>query len=151
MNAAYDDRMDKHAAQRDLEAVARASHFVYESAQLVTRWEEQGMGVDAAEPILRFLEAHPNIDFGSPGPLVHFLEAVLLREREGALADALVASLRRRPVSATTWMLNRLLNVTDEPKHRAELLAELERIIDHEEADAHVAEEAREFLDWQRD
>ena len=40
---------------------------------LAENWETRGVGPEAIEPILRFMEANPGLDFGAPGPLVHFL------------------------------------------------------------------------------
>jgi hypothetical protein len=53
----------------------------------------------AIGPIFELLERFPDADFGSPGPLVHELEAmdgyqVFLRE-----------SIRRRPTATTVWMV----------------------------------------------
>jgi hypothetical protein len=60
---------------------------------------------ERAMPAMFFLlERFPDAEFGSPGPLVHELEAIpgylpLLRD-----------SVRRQPTYRTVWMINRVLN-----------------------------------------
>ena len=46
---------------------------------------------EVVEPILRFMERAPGVDFGAPGPLVHFMEQVVLC----GLLEKLVASSAR--------------------------------------------------------
>jgi len=53
-----------------------------------------------------FMEEHPEIDYGTPGPLVHFLERFYKKGYE----EQLVLSIRRKPTCHTIWMLNRLIN-----------------------------------------
>jgi hypothetical protein len=82
-----------------------------------------------AEPRIAFralfdlLERYPDADFGSPGPIVHFLEQFF---RDG-YEDQLIASVRRRPTSLTLWMLNRLVNGTSGAEQER-YLDELRRI-----------------------
>ena len=59
----------------------------------------------ACEALLRVLERHPYLEFGTPGQVVHTLEGY-----RGQYEALLLASLDRRPTVMTTWLLNRLLN-----------------------------------------
>lgn len=59
----------------------------------------------ACEALLRVLERHPHLEFGTPGQVVHTLEGY-----RGQYEALLLASLDRRPTVMTTWVLNRLLN-----------------------------------------
>lgn len=61
---------------------------------------------DAVEPILKLIEQNPDVDFGSPGPLVHFVEQFYRNGYE----EKLVQSIQRFPTSHTVWMLNRIIN-----------------------------------------
>lgn len=61
---------------------------------------------DAVEPILKLMEQNPDIDFGLPGPLVHFVEQFYGNGYE----EKLVQSIERFPTSHTVWMLNRVVN-----------------------------------------
>ncbi|MDP4084964.1 MAG: hypothetical protein Q8934_10170 [Bacillota bacterium] len=60
---------------------------------------------DAVEPILKLIEQNPDVEFGSPGPLVHFVEQF---HRNG-YEEKLVQSLQRFPTSHTLWMLYRII------------------------------------------
>jgi hypothetical protein len=94
----------------NLERIASTEDFPSRSADLVDAWTAAGAGAEAVEPILRFMEGHPSIDYGAPGALVHFVE----RFRSKNYQEKLVESIRRKPTSHTIWMLNRLINGTTE-------------------------------------
>lgn len=66
--------MTPHEIDEGLERIAASSFFVHDAYQLVDIWEDACVGSKAIEPILRFMERHPEVDFGTPGPLVHFME-----------------------------------------------------------------------------
>jgi hypothetical protein len=84
---------------------------------------KSGVGIEVVEPILRFLEANPDANFGMPGLLVHFVERFYKHGYEEALID----SINRAPTFQTIWMLNRLINGTtlsDERKLYIKALSE---------------------------
>ena len=58
-----------------LEGIADAGDdFACQSNLLTERWENEPKSLDIVEAILRFMEGHPDIDYGVPAPLVHFVE-----------------------------------------------------------------------------
>jgi len=126
-----------------LEHIADADDFVESSNQLVGEWASSGLGAEAVEPILRFVETHPHIDFGSPGPLVHFAERFYGHGYE----DILLESLRRRPTALTVWMLNRVINGTKAPSTRRQLIDVMQQVTKHPLADHAARESAQHFLD----
>lgn len=69
---------------------------------------------DAVEHILKLMENNPFIDFGMPGPLVHFVEKFYKNGYEEKLID----SLERQPTKHTVWMLNRIINGSDKEKKK---------------------------------
>jgi hypothetical protein len=69
---------------------------------------------NAVEPILKLIENNPNVDFGTPGPLIHFVEKFYKNGYEEKLID----SLDRQPTKHTVWMLNRIINGSDEEKKK---------------------------------
>jgi len=111
--------------------------------------------VDALDPtdlttipvLLRFMEEHPDLDFGAPGPLVHFLERFYRRGYEVEL----LASLARHPTSHPLWMLNRIINGTADPNQRAQLLDVLRSSAEHPSANKTVRETALGFLQHQNE
>lgn len=89
-----------------LDDIAHTDDFETSSSDLVDRWESLNVGFEAIEPILRFMEENPSIEFGTPGALVHFVEKFYRNGYEQKLLE----SVSRKPTSHTAWMLNRLIN-----------------------------------------
>ncbi len=81
--------------------------------------------ISDVEAILRFMEEHPDVEFGVPGALVHAVE-----KRYGSgYEEVLEQSVARKPTSHTRWMLQRVINGTkDETRKlaRVSLLARSE-------------------------
>jgi|KBSMisStaDraftv2_1062788.scaffolds.fasta_scaffold413064_3 hypothetical protein len=90
--------------------------------------------------IFRFMEQNPEAEFGSPGPIVHILEAL------GGYKPALLESVRRTPVPHTLWMVNRILNSPLPESERKMWRAELERVAHDEATSPNMREEALDFL-----
>jgi hypothetical protein len=134
--------MRKRDIKDALERLKGSSHFVAETYELVDQWEAAGVGIEALEPILRFMEKHPDIDFGTPGPLVAFVESV----PNDKYNEILAASLSRKPVPHTVWMLNRVINATKAPAERTPLIALMSEVEAHPEADENTRDQARENL-----
>ena len=64
------------------------------------------------------MERHPLTDFGSPGPIVHFVERFYKKGYE----EELLLSLKRMPTLHTVWMLNRIINGTDQAEVYLDIL-----------------------------
>lgn len=97
----------------------------------------------AVPAMLRLIERSADAEFGSPGPLVHALEAIPGYE------DLLVDSLRRQPQDLTVWMANRILNSELVPDARAKWLAILTEVLRHPNASERTKKTAAEFLEYQ--
>ena len=118
---------------------------VFSLGEIVADLEDSDLGLASVQPILRFLESHPTLDVGCPGPLVHHVEKFY---RSGYEAE-LLASLQRRPTAHTVWMLNRVINGTKEPVEREKLMVALKQAGEHPEADDEVVRAVQSFLDHQ--
>jgi len=101
--------------------------------------EENYNQLDSVQPLLRLMERHPLTDFGSPGPIVHFVERFYKKGYE----EELLLSLKRMPTLHTVWMLNRLINGTDQAKFYLDILKE---ISENASCDKEIREEALHFL-----
>ena len=101
--------------------------------------EENYNQLDSVQPLLRLMERHPLTDFGSPGPIVHFVERFYKKGYE----EELLLSLKRMPTLHTVWMLNRLINGTDQAEVYLELLKE---ISENASYNTEIREEALHFL-----
>jgi hypothetical protein len=82
-------------------------------------------------------------DLGSPGPLVHTLEAMPNYEH------FLKESLSRKPTQLSVWMVNRILNSAREDKHI--WLDLLRQTLSHPVASVETKDDAHEFLEYQKD
>ena len=108
----------------------------------VDRIEKLPSKRDAIPAIFGFMEISHDKELGSPGPLVHFIEEV------NDYHEALKASLNRKPTSLTVWMVNRIINGSDEPE-RSEWLSVLGIVSRNESADEVAKDEAKRYLEYQ--
>jgi len=92
--------------------------------------------------VFSYMESHQAAYFGSPGPLVHFLE-----RSYPSYIDALISSVGRLPLSTTVWMVNRVLNSNPGPALSSRLLKSLREAAFHSSATQQVRIEALEFLE----
>lgn len=127
---------------RQLEAIANDDDFEGSTHEIIDGWEAAGVGVEAVEPIMRFMEAHPSTDFGWPGCLVHFMERFYGKGYEQLLVD----SVRRTPIPHTMFLLNRCVNGAKTPEERRPFLEALEQSRAHPLADELTVEQAEDFL-----
>ena len=91
--------------------------------------------------MFRVMERGWEADLGSPGPMVHAIETLGVP----AYLELLVESVRRRPMYLNLWMLNRLLNVTQDADART-MLANLLRAVRDDPKWADVSDVAADFL-----
>ena len=129
---------------RQLEGVAdTGDDFPAKSNNLAESWLAARVGSEAVEPILRFMEEHPEIDYGTPGALVHFVECFGKKDYD----DKLLVSVERKPVTHTVWMLNRIINAAESPQELESLVAVMQRVTLNPRADAETVQSATEFLE----
>jgi hypothetical protein len=140
--------MNAHELEARLHRVADGDpdNLVFHSYRIVEELERSGADLSVVRVILRFMEANPDLDFGAPGPLVHFAERFCGLGYEAELFE----SLSRCPVAYTVWMLDRLVNRTEDPAERARLMSRLEQLSTHPGTDADTRRQAAGFLDFQR-
>ena len=101
--------------------------------------EENYNQLDSVQTLLWLMERHPLTDFGSPGPIVHFVERFYKKGYE----EELLLSLKRMPTLHTVWMLNRLINRTDQAEVYLDIL---KGISENASCDKEIREEALHFL-----
>lgn len=102
--------------------------------------EMQGIGIEAIVPLLQLMERHPMDDFGAPGAIVHFVERFYKKGYE----ELLVESVKRRPTMHTVWMLNRVMNGSND---KDSYIAIMKEIINSSSVEEEIKNEVREFLD----
>ncbi len=106
--------------------------------------EMRALNVPAvASPVLfRTMERLDGVDLGTPGPLVHTLEAW-----PGHYERFLAESVRRTPTALAVWMVNRILNTR--PPNADEWLNLLRSVATHPLASAVTKAKAQDFLEYQ--
>jgi dihydrofolate synthase / folylpolyglutamate synthase len=92
---------------------------------------------------LALLERFPDAEFGTPGALVHELERQRLSEA------ALAASLARQPTFLTVSMVNRAMNLTDDPAALERWRGLLRAVTEHPRAADWVRTAASRYLQHQ--
>lgn len=141
----------KEEIARQLESAPKDDHFESHSYQLVQRWLADSVGAEAIESVLHFMEKHPEIDYGAPGPLVSFIERSFRAggsERQ-VYEDAVLASIQRVPTAHTVWLLNRIINVTEDRETKRHLLEAMSEAFGNPRADSFAREQIAEFLKYQ--
>jgi hypothetical protein len=126
-----------------LENIASAEDFEWQSSQLVNSWSAQGVGIEIVEPILRFMEKNSGIEYGIPGHLVSFLEQFYKKGYEQLLLE----SIKRKPTAQTLLMLNRLIMGTKDTDARRCLTILMDQSRFNPQADDAAIEWANEFLE----
>lgn len=77
--------------------------------EIVDAMEASPQPFDLVAPILELIANHPEVDFGSPGELVHFVEKFYHQGYE----DLLLESVLKSPTVHNIWMLHRYYNDND--------------------------------------
>jgi len=95
-----------------------------------------------APVMFRTMERLDGVELGSPGPLVHTLEAW-----SGGYEGLLQQSIRRKPTSLSVWMVNRILNAR--PMDAGVWMALLRSVTDNPAASDQTRAEAQGFIDFQ--
>jgi hypothetical protein len=86
--------------------------FNFRTGRLTGAWSSALDGFEAVAPISRFMKNHPDVDYGAPGNLVHFIETFQGRSKRlykkpfqlfcGALAANILMSIVKCSECATT-------------------------------------------------
>ncbi|MBU3104316.1 hypothetical protein [Clostridium gasigenes] len=119
--------------------------FINQAYNIVEKLAQYKNLNNTIEPIIKLIELNPDIDFGNPGPLVHYLEG--LNEEEYAIR--LIESLKRTPTEQTLFMFNRMINGIDDYL-KEEYLLLLESIKDLPNISKGIQSVVQEYLSFQR-
>ncbi|MFN0189914.1 MAG: hypothetical protein ACKVQV_14535 [Bacteroidia bacterium] len=103
--------------------------------------EQMENNFDAIDSILELIERSPDIDYGGPGPLAHFMEAYYKKGYE----ELLLKSIERKPTEYTLYLLHRLINDGDNP-NRTVYLDLMKKISLSEEFPQNIIANAKESL-----
>jgi hypothetical protein len=136
-------KMNPTELNNKLHRAMNSSDFIDEARSIAETLKNEGAGIEFVRAILKFMEEHPTHDFGTPGPLAHFVETFYGHGYEAEL----FASINRRPTSHTIWLLNRIINGTKEPAERTKLIKMLREAEINPAADLQAKRSAAHFLE----
>lgn len=116
----------------------------YETNDVIGKIKREENGLEYISAILRIMEKNPNVDYGMPGPIVHFMETYYKKGYE----DLLLQSVINMPTSHTVWMLNRVIN---DPAlvEKSKYLNVLKNSLSRDDISKCVREEIKEFIEYQ--
>ena len=133
MNNKILEVLTENIKKEDFEAIYEILNLIKEEdSMLYIEW------------ILHFMEENPKIDYGMPGPLVHFMEKKYKKGYEKLLLE----SIKRKPTEHTVWMLNRILNDVN-LEDRNVYMDVLKAIVKDSKYDEELRSLAKEFLEYQ--
>ena len=90
------------------DAIAEDQEFEL-ADEIIDAMELYDQPFDLVAPILDFISKHPEVDFGAPGELVHFVERFYHQGYE----ELLMESVLKSPTVHNIWMLHRCYNAND--------------------------------------
>ncbi|RWX01412.1 hypothetical protein [Flavobacterium cerinum] len=117
--------------------------FINLQYEIVDEMEADKIGFDAIENILELMEKNPLVEFGTPGPLTHFIEK-FYKERQEDYVNLLKKSVKDKPTVHTVWLLNRVIN----ENKKQELIGILNSISKDKEIKQEIRDVANNFLEY---
>jgi hypothetical protein len=129
--------------KRKLQTLSPAPHedVVAELYELVEPIEKLYGAEEVIPEVFTFMERCPEVDIGSPGPLVHFVEHFY-----PVYLELLVASIERQPTLHTVWMVNRILNSMPSVEQKERLITILRRAQGNPRTSASTKHEVAELI-----
>lgn len=85
------------------------AEFTLIQYDVVAVLEQYQMGFESVQYVLELMEQYPLVEFGSPGPLTHFIEK-FYQENKLVYQELLMKSVLKKPTVHTVWLLNRVIN-----------------------------------------
>ncbi len=126
----------------ELEKSIDTDDFEYIMDDCIMKLQEQNAGIEAVLPLLQLMERHPMYDFGMPGAIVHFVERFYKKGYEELLID----SVERRPTMHTVWMLNRLINGSD---NKLDYIEVMKKVINRSSVEHEIKQRAQSYINRQ--
>jgi hypothetical protein len=132
---------------RELAEISSEEELSDNQDSMIERWKQDQPQLSAVDAVLKFMERHPDWDFGTPGALVHFVEKFYGKGYESLLLQ----SLTRRPTGHTLWMLNRMINGEQNAERKASYVETLSQIASDSRNDEAAIARARRYLSLHTD
>ena len=116
---------------------------LYETNRVIEKIKGEDGAFEYLPYIFEITENNPELDYGMPGPIVHFMESYYRKGYE----ELLLKSVKNVPTSHTVWMLNRVIN---DPKlnDRKKYVEVLKSSLDREDISQIVKADIESFLKY---
>ena len=118
---------------------------LYETNQVIEKIKKEKNIIEYIEYMLKLIENNSDLDFGNPGPMVHFMETYYGKGYE----DLLLESVQRCPTFQTIWMINRIINdpkVKDKQKYIDILIL----LIKNKNLNKNLIDSIKELIDYHK-
>lgn len=117
----------------------------YKTNEVIEKIKQESNAFEYLPFIFSVMETNPELDYGMPGPVVHFMESYYKNGYE----EILLRSVQNMPTSHTVWMLNRVIN---DPKlgNREMYIEVLKSLLDRNDISQFVRTDIENFLKYQQ-
>jgi len=115
--------------------------FICLQYDIVDEMEKENVGFEITQDVFELMEKNPLVEFGTPGPLTHFIEK-FYNDNQEQYQTILKKSVREKPTIHTVWLLNRVIN-----GNKGQIKMELTRIMEFISKDENLNEEIREVAE----
>ena len=119
--------------------------FINLQYNIVDKMDKDKVGFEAVESILKLMEKFPIVEFGTPGPLTHFIEK-FYKDKQEEYENLLKKSVEEKPTVHTVWLLNRVINGSEYEKQN-ELIGILNSICKDKNIQQKIRDVANNFLE----
>lgn len=116
----------------------------YETNEVIEKMKQEDNAFEYLPFIFDIMETNPELDYGMPGPVVHFMESYYRKGYE----ELLLKSVQKMPTSHTVWMLNRVIN-DPELSNRKMYIEVLESALNRKDISQTVRTDIEKFLEYQ--
>lgn len=128
----------------ELENVMLKEDF-YLTNEVIEKIKQESDAFEYLPFIFNIMETNPELDYGMPGPVVHFMESYYRKGYE----EILLRSVQNTPTSHTIWMLNRVIN--DPKLSNREMYTEvLKSLLNRKDISQFVRKDIESFLKYQQ-
>lgn len=115
-----------------------------ETSEILDEMYNNETGEECVEFLINFMSDNPNIDYGMPGPIVHFIEKYPIEY----YLEFLLKAIAKKPNDTLLWMLNRITNVADNI-NREKYIDVFKKTAERKDIDAVTKDTALQFYKFQ--
>ena len=120
--------------------------FICIQYDVVENMQQNNTNIEAIKPIIKLMENNPLVDFGTPGPLTHFIEK-LQKGHEKLYDEWVVSSIKSNPAIHTIHLLQRIINSSNKQKAALHIQF-LKSIHDSEKVNETIKATIKDLLDY---